>query len=186
VIIQAPAAPLRTDMFKTMRRETTDRILVRYTRNEPDPRIDSAYLDGVATGRRYLGIPFHYLILLDGKIEIGRDPNTISTYSRRLNRSLQVVIGVVGGLDAEGAQLATMSADQSEALEELLQGLADAYGVPLEITDDTVLSEEEPNASNFENASSVYLIKLTAQQNWRPCDGPSRHPGVVPQIRHGY
>lgn len=152
MIIQTPAATLRTDLFKTKRRDSTDRILVRYTRTEADPRIDAEYLDMASSARGYLGIPFHYLILVSGTVEIGRNPNVIAAYGRKIDTQHQIVVGVVGGLNSDGGQIATMDAGQSEALEELLQGLADAFGVPLEVTDNTVLSEIKPPSSSFDRA----------------------------------
>jgi hypothetical protein len=46
-----------------------------------------------------------------------------------------IAIGVVGGLELDGTMKANETLEQEEALEELMQALADTLNVPLEVTD---------------------------------------------------
>lgn len=125
---------LRTTMFATLPREKTTGLVVRYTHHPPDPRIDAAIIDieHAKTGR--LGIGWHYLVLVDGTVEICRHPMSVGAIGRDRCTMQNIQIGVVGGKDRETGKFSeTLSAEQRDALEALYQKLADTLGVPLEI-----------------------------------------------------
>lgn len=133
--VNRASLPLRTELFATRHREFTEGITVSYTDTVPDPRLDAAAIDYLDSIKRYFGISFHYLVLADARIEIGRDPLTISSRGRSHERDVTIQIGVVGGRDAGGNRLSTITTAQREAVEELMQGLSDTLQVPLEVDD---------------------------------------------------
>lgn len=126
---------LRTAMWPTVPREKTTELLVRYTHHIPDNRIDAVFLDKQHASKGLLGIGFHYVVKLDGVVEVARHPLTVGAIGRSAAFKMHSIqIGVVGGEDRETGHFAnTLTSAQREALEELYQRLADALGVPLEI-----------------------------------------------------
>mgnify|MGYP000072881165 FL=1 len=109
--------------------------MVRYTNTLNDPRIDTAFLDWIDACKKYFGCTYHYVIMTDGTIEIGRDPETISSAGKRIYHWDHINIGVVGGLDEQGNQVANETPEQEAALEWLMQALADTLQVELTVTD---------------------------------------------------
>ncbi|WP_299898691.1 hypothetical protein [uncultured Ruegeria sp.] len=108
--------------------------MVRYTHHPADPRIDAAIIDGehAKTGR--FGIGQHYLVLVDGTVEICRHPLSVGAVGRENFTRSNILVGVVGGRDRETGKFSeTMKPTQRDALEALYQKLADTLGVPLEI-----------------------------------------------------
>ncbi len=125
---------MRTTMFATLPREKTTGLFVRYTHHPPDPRIDAAILDveHAKTGR--FGIGWHYLVLVDGTIELCRHPLTRGAVGRDNFTLSHIQIGVVGGRDRETGKFSeTLTTAQRDALEALYQKLAETLGVALEI-----------------------------------------------------
>ncbi|SIT81218.1 hypothetical protein SAMN05421665_1235 [Yoonia rosea] len=135
--VHRAAALLRTELFPTMYRETTNKIVLAYTSHVPDPRIDAAAIDMLDATDHYLGCSHHYVISTEGRIEVGRNPLTRSSRTRIKRYQQQALfIGVVGGLAAgNGHRADTITAAQEEAVEGLLQALADNLGVELEVFD---------------------------------------------------
>ncbi len=128
---------LRTTLFATLPREKTTSLFVRYTHHPPDPRIDAAMIDveHAKTGR--LGIGWHYLVLVDGTVELCRHPLRRGAVGRENFTRSHIQIGVVGGRDREAGKFSqTLTTAQRDALEALYQKLADTLGVPLEIDED--------------------------------------------------
>ena len=142
---------LRSDLFETRDRVTTTDVCVAYTDTTADPRIDAAYLDYTDAKRRYLGLTFHYIIKVDGSVEIGRNPSAISSRLPRQDQPTAILIGVVGGRDAAGKRITTVTDAQRDSVEALLQALADALQVSLGVTDyvadkqerDALIQQEE-------------------------------------------
>ncbi len=125
---------LRTTMFATLPREKTTGLFVRYTHHPPDQRIDAAIVDAehAKTGR--FGIGYHYLVLVDGTIEVCRHPLSVGAIGRENFTRSHIQVGVVGGRDRETGKFSeTLTSAQRAALEELYQKVADTLGVPLEI-----------------------------------------------------
>lgn len=149
---------LRTDYFKTRTRdlsEITD-VLIKYGPTIPDPRIDANFFDAVLPSKGYFGVPFHYVVKMDSTVEVARDPLTTSTVGHRIHVPHNLTIGVVGGLDEEtGARIDTLTDAQREAIEELLQRLADFLCKPLEVTDLT---------AGWAQGSNTAQSKLDAQE----------------------
>ena len=128
---------LRTELFPVMYRERTDKVVLNYTGHVPDPRLDAQAIDLLDASRHYLGCTHHYIIGTSGRIEIGRDPLTRSPRTRTKRFHNQAIfVGVVGGLAAAtGNRIATITDAQHEAVEWLLQALADTLNVALEVAD---------------------------------------------------
>jgi hypothetical protein len=120
-----------------MHQEITNKIVLAYTDHVPDPRIDAQFIDYTDCSMGYFGCSHHYLIGIEGRIEIGRDPRTRSprTRMKRMHREA-IYIGVVGGLSADtGYRINSITDAQNAAVEWLTQELSDTLGVSLEITD---------------------------------------------------
>lgn len=109
--------------------------MVRYSNTVNDPRIDAVALDTFDASRGYFGCASHFVIRTDGRVEIGRGPRTISSLPKLALRHDHIVVTIVGGLDAASEFEANDTEAQEQALESLLQAIADALNVPLEITD---------------------------------------------------
>jgi len=133
--ISRAALPLRTEAFPTLPREITRSVSLQYTGTAPDPRIDANALDYFDSCRGALGCFWHYLVRIDGRVEIGRNPRAISTRTASYAATNEAIhVGIVGGYDPEtGERCDTITPEQAVAVEELLQALADALNVPLEV-----------------------------------------------------
>ena len=133
--IARSAQPLRTDLFPTVQREVTRSICIQYTGTAPDPRIDSSFLDWDAARQGFFGVTWHYVVLLDGTIEIARDPKTRSSRVKSFLATAEALhIGIVGGVDPETCEHAeTITPEQDAAVEWLMQAIANALNVPLEV-----------------------------------------------------
>ncbi|WP_171125589.1 N-acetylmuramoyl-L-alanine amidase [Ruegeria sp. HKCCA4707] len=142
-------------MFPTVHREKTTGLFVRYTHHPPDPRIDATIIDAehAKTGR--FGIGWHYLVQVDGTIELCRHPLTRGAVARENFTISHIQIGVVGGRDRETGKFSeTLTTAQRNALEALYQKLADTLGVPLEIDESlekfTLLQHDQSEAAEVE------------------------------------
>jgi len=140
MIIRPAACRLRTDAFSTREREVTTGINFSYTNTIADSRIDAAAMDCEDCCKGYFGVSFHYVILIDGSVEIGRNPRTISSRGRSPLRRLDTLfVGVVGGLNFEtGKREDTITEAQREAVANLEQAIADILQTPLDVIDFTV------------------------------------------------
>ncbi|QFT74021.1 N-acetylmuramoyl-L-alanine amidase [Ruegeria sp. THAF33] len=146
---------LRTSLFATLPREKTTGLFVRYTHHPPDPRIDATIIDveHAKTGR--FGIGWHFLVLVDGTVELCRHPLTCGAVGRDNFTRSHIQIGVVGGRDRETGKFSeTLTDTQREALEALYQKLADTLGVPLEIDESlekfTTVQHDQDEAAEAE------------------------------------
>jgi hypothetical protein len=117
---------LRTDLFKTVNRTETRFIAVRDTITLPCPTIDAKFIDVKHCRQGRLGIGYHFLLLVSGTIQLGRDIETIGSHSRDLD-GLSVSIGIVGGKDEGKERVNTRNQDQQEALQDLIQFLQERY-----------------------------------------------------------
>ena len=134
--VHRPVRQLPIDMFPTLPRERTKGIVLAYTRTYPNPHIDARYLDSVDRRLGYFGLTHHYIITTTGRIELGRNPRLRTSRTKRRHLQTDAIhIGIVGGLDGNAEHAHTITPEQAAASEWLMQTLADAYGVPLEVTD---------------------------------------------------
>lgn len=133
--VTPPYKMLRTDHFKTSERSSTRGILVRYSNTVNDPRIDAIALDHFDACQSFFGCTAHYLVRSDGRVEVGRDPRTISSVAKGHMAYDHLVVSVVGGLDENGNLVANDTPEQEESLEKLLIAIATALDTPLEVTD---------------------------------------------------
>lgn len=135
--VRRASSPLRTELFPPLHREVTRSFSIAYTGTAPDPRIDAAALDEFDAADGYFGCSFHYVVKLDGVIEIGRDPRTRTSRTRNHFAKTEAIhIGVVGGYDQKtGRRMASTTVEQENSVEELMQAIADALRVPLEVHD---------------------------------------------------
>lgn len=79
--------------------------------------------------RGWSGIGYHFVILLDGTIEVGRPIGQTGAHTRGKNTG-SVGIGYIGGVTRDGKQAKdTRTAAQKAAMLWLNQELADMYGV---------------------------------------------------------
>lgn len=117
---------LRTDLFKTVDRAETRFIAIRDTLTKPDIEVDIKHMDAAHCKQGRLGVGWHFLVLANGTIQLGRDIDTCGSHSRDIdNRS--VAIGVVGGTDKDGDRMLTRTAEQWEAIDDLVDFLSDRY-----------------------------------------------------------
>lgn len=152
--IRPAACRLRVDMFPTRERPETTALNISYTNTIADYRIDAAAMDYFDARRSYLGCTFHYVIMLDGSIEIGRDPKTLSSRGRcAARRHDTVFIGVVGGLnDEDGRRKDTITDAQREAVAKLEQAIADTLDTSLDVIDFTIGWTSRAEADGIEDA----------------------------------
>lgn len=117
---------LRTDLFKTVERAETRFIAIRDTLTKPDPEIDVKVMDTLHCRRGSLGVGYHFLIIMGGDIQLGRDIERTGSHSRDYDNN-SVAIGIVGGTDDEGERMNTRTSEQLEALDDLVEFLSARY-----------------------------------------------------------
>lgn len=76
--------------------------------------------------RGWNGIGYHYVILLDGTIELGRDVSKQGAHVKGYNKH-SIGICYIGGLDAHGKPKDTRTLEQKISMFCLLQDLKDQY-----------------------------------------------------------
>ena len=113
-------------------------ISIAYTHTLPDQRIDAIAVDTFAATRGYFGAQFHYVVKIDGVVEIARDPRSRVASHRLALTGDTIFIGVVGGRNEDGERIASQSDAQRTAVAELTQALADCLQKPLDVDDLTV------------------------------------------------
>lgn len=155
--VTPPRKLLRTDIFTTRERPSTRGVVVRYSNTVNDPRIDAAALDEWDCFRGYFGCVSHFVVRTCGRIERGRDPRNISPAPKPWLAPDHIVVTVVGGLDADAEFQANDTEEQEAALEVLLQAIATALDVPLEITDQRAYLRNK--------AYAAYLASLGEDQD---------------------
>ena len=159
MLIRPAACRLRVDAFPTREREATNGINVSYTNTIADERIDAAAMDYFDSCKGFLGCSFHYVVMLDGTVEIGRDPKTLSSRGRNVIRRRDTLfVGVVGGLNSDtGKRQDTVTDAQRTAIAELEQAIADTLDKPLAVIDFTVGWVNRAEADNIEDAMEMEL-----------------------------
>lgn len=77
-------------------------------------------------GNGWKDIGYHFVVLLDGNVEVGRPIETIGAHCAGHNAD-SIGICYVGGLDANGKPKDTRTDAQKKAIEETLKNLIAAY-----------------------------------------------------------
>lgn len=119
---------LRTDLFPTVNRGTTQFIAVRdtLTRADEAPETNAQSLDMKHCSQGRFGIGYHFLILTNGVIQLCRRIGSCGNHSRNLD-DVSVAVGIVGGADEEGNRVHTRTDEQDGSLEGLLGFLGELY-----------------------------------------------------------
>lgn len=117
---------LKAEVFKTMDRAETRFIAVRDTLTLPDPSIDAYEIDRKCSRQGRLGIGVHFLINMDGDVQLARPVETVGSHSRNYD-NVSVAVGVVGGLNEDGDREYTRSPEQEEVLSDLVTFLRSIY-----------------------------------------------------------
>lgn len=138
--IRPAVCRLRTDAFPTREREATTGVNISYTGTIADNQIDAAACDYIDACKGYLGCTFHYVVLMDGTVEMGRNPKTLSARGRSATRRHDTIfVGVVGGLSFDdGKRQDTITQAQRDSIAELEQAISDTLQKPLDVIDFTV------------------------------------------------
>ena len=117
---------LRCNLFPTLPRGSTLYFAVRDTLTQSKPTIDASTIDEIHARQGRLGIGHHFLILVDGTIQLCRHLSSVGAHSRNMDE-ISVAIGLVGGVDRNGERTNTRTQDQLEALDDLLDVLREYY-----------------------------------------------------------
>lgn len=121
---------LRTDIFKTVKRHETRFICVRDSLTPQDRTTTVQDLDTIHCRAGRLGLGWHFVILTEGDIALGRDIHTCGAHSRDYD-TISVAVGLVGGvvIDEKGKRTTvnTRTEDQLEALDDLLEVLLELF-----------------------------------------------------------
>lgn len=86
----------------------------------------AADIDRWHKARGWKGIGYHYVIDLDGKIEVGRPEEQIGVHVEGYNAH-SIGICYIGGLDANGKPKDTRTPQQKQSLKELVARLKAKY-----------------------------------------------------------
>lgn len=108
------------------KRKVTDFLVVHCTATPEGKDFTRADIDKMHRQRGFVAIGYHYLIRLDGRVEIGRPEEAIGAHVEGYN-SRSIGISYVGGVDAKGKAKDTRTVAQKEALILLLRSLAQRY-----------------------------------------------------------
>lgn len=107
-------------------RRRIDAIVVHCTASKPDVDLTAQDVRTIHKRQGWSDIGYHYLIRLDGRIELGRDVDIIGAHVEGHNAH---TIGVcyVGGLDKNGKPYDTRTENQKASLLSLLMMLRKTY-----------------------------------------------------------
>lgn len=99
-----------------------DLIVVHCTATKLGANVHVADVDRFHRQRGFVGIGYHFLITLDGSIELGRPIELAGAHCRGHNAH-SIGVAYVGGLDANGLPADTRTEAQKQALVALMQRL---------------------------------------------------------------
>jgi len=117
---------LRTDLFKTVDRAETRFIAVRDALTHLGDPHDISRIDASHCKQGRLGVGWHFFVLGNGNIQLGRNIETCGSHTKGLD-TLSVAIGVEGGTDKAGDKELTRTAAQWSAIEDLIEFLSNRY-----------------------------------------------------------
>mgnify|MGYP001823256391 CR=1 FL=1 len=98
----------------------------------------------------FLSITYHYVVRSDGRVEIGRNPRTVSTRGRVTAHHCNLYVGVVGGRTKDGWPDYSITDAQHEATERLMQEISNVLNTPLEITGNVYQIVDVPDEADQE------------------------------------
>lgn len=105
---------------RTMTREI-NHIIVHCTASKPNVDLHVKNVNDMHLGNGWRGIGYHYLIALDGTIEVGRDIAVAGAHCNAPNiNATSIGVAYVGGLDEDGSPCDTRTPAQKVALRHLL------------------------------------------------------------------
>ena len=163
MIIERAGLCLRTDFLQTRRRPKTTGVFITSTLTDQRQCLDANAFDVMDAALHKFGVGFHYLVLPDGKIQICRHPLSVSSYGPDRLRETHIAIAWVGGRDGDTGEFRKQDVTpaQHQAIEELIQMLADTLQVPLEVEDGNDLFDEIENEETIEE---IHQEKLDAAE----------------------
>ena len=127
IVGPATMAKLLADKISVKKsRRRIDAIVVHCTASKPDVDLTAQDVRTMHKRQGWSDIGYHYLIRLDGRIELGRDVDIIGAHVEGHNAH---TIGVcyVGGLDRNGKPYDTRTENQKASLLSLLMMLRKTY-----------------------------------------------------------
>lgn len=107
-------------------RKATNYIVVHTTATPEGKDFTRADIDRMHRQRGFTGIGYHYLIRLDGTVEVGRPENTVGAHVAGHNHN-SVSLSYVGGVDAKGRSKDTRTPAQTAAMIKLIRELLTRY-----------------------------------------------------------
>lgn len=108
------------------KRKATDFLVVHCTATPEGKPFHRADIDKMHRQRGFTAIGYHYLICLDGTVEVGRPEDVIGAHVEGHN-SNSIGISYVGGVDAKGKAKDTRTPAQKGAMVALLTTLKAKY-----------------------------------------------------------
>lgn len=109
-----------------MNRKTTDYIVVHCSASQPLSSITAKTIDGWHRERGFKKIGYHFVILTDGSVEIGRDIKEIGAHVAGYN-SKSIGICMIGGVDKHGKSVNNFKPAQFASLRKLTKTLLADY-----------------------------------------------------------
>lgn len=103
-----------------------DKIIIHCSATKEGQHFTAKDIDTWHKANGWKGIGYHYVVLLDGTVEKGRDDEEIGAHTTGLN-SNSIGICYIGGLDKNGKAKDTRTNEQKEALWDLLRQLLNKY-----------------------------------------------------------
>ncbi len=103
-----------------------DKIIIHCSATKEGQNYKARDIDFWHRQRGYAKIGYHYVIDLDGTVEIGREESEVGAHTKGYN-SNSIGICYIGGLNIEGKAKDTRTKEQKEALWDLLRQLLNKY-----------------------------------------------------------
>ena len=101
-------------------------IIVHCTATRAGKAFTAADIDRWHRARGFKKIGYHYVVGLDGYIELGRDLEEIGAHAKGINKC-SIGVAYVGGLDSAGQPADTRTPEQKAALVRLLRHLKELF-----------------------------------------------------------
>lgn len=107
-------------------RKRTDFIVVHTTATPEGKDLDVKAIDRMHRDRGFTGIGYHFIIKLDGTIQLGRPQEMVGAHVEGHN-SNSVALSYIGGVTAEGKAKDTRTPAQVVAMTDLIRDLMKEY-----------------------------------------------------------
>lgn len=102
------------------------KIFIHCTATREGQYVDAAIIRKWHKGQGWNDIGYHFVILPDGEVELGRAEHVIGSHVAGFNTG-SIGVVYVGGLDAQGRAKDTRTQAQKNAMEDLIRALTKAY-----------------------------------------------------------